>query len=229
MRYRFATGRISWSMKKSSRKRSSVMREVSSRRRRSACDPDHSRLRRARKQTASAMSRGPTSRPAGVRCSYHFGISSLLGKCSRAPVSTRPADTALTRIRLRAARPPGSGRAPRGGLRRSDERVVLERAGAEARDGDDPSFPPAWTAPAADEGDERGRSRSSSSPSASPRARGGGTPLAAFETRTSSAPACSTSARLLRVAEVPAQEHGLRTDLQAPPRSPPPRGRCAGS
>ena len=50
-----------------------------------------------RKATAAAMSSGVTSRPAGFRAPIS-SISSRFGKCSSAPVSTTPPDTALTRI-----------------------------------------------------------------------------------------------------------------------------------
>ena len=50
-----------------------------------------------RNDTEPATSSGSTSRPAGVR-STERRISSRFGKCSRASVSTTPAETALTRI-----------------------------------------------------------------------------------------------------------------------------------
>ena len=51
-----------------------------------------------RKATASAMSSASTMRPAGVRVRAASSICSLFGKCSSAPVSTTPPETALTRI-----------------------------------------------------------------------------------------------------------------------------------
>src|SRR3954451_4713268 len=51
-----------------------------------------------RNRRASSTSRGSTSRPAGVRFKPEEIISARFGKCSSAPVSTTPAETALTRI-----------------------------------------------------------------------------------------------------------------------------------
>src|SRR6185503_13168781 len=50
-----------------------------------------------RNETTPAMSSGVTRRPAGF-AAPDASISSRLGKCSSAPVSTTPADTAFTRI-----------------------------------------------------------------------------------------------------------------------------------
>ena len=50
-----------------------------------------------RKVTASAMSSGLTSRPAGLSAPMR-SISSRFGKCSSAPVSTTPPETAFARI-----------------------------------------------------------------------------------------------------------------------------------
>ena len=50
-----------------------------------------------RNETTPATSSGVTIRPTGFRAP-EASISSRFGKCSSAPVSTTPAETALTRI-----------------------------------------------------------------------------------------------------------------------------------
>ena len=98
-----------------------------------------SRRRGAQEGDDSLTSSGTTSRPAGFSAP-EASISSRFGKCSSAPVSTTPAETALTRMPRGASSTRVFGRGTSSCRSEADERVVralarfprLERATTQA-------------------------------------------------------------------------------------------------
>ena len=189
-----------------------------------------------RKQTASATSPGSTSRPAGVR--FEPGSRSSprgCGKCSSAPVSTTPAETAFDADPAR---------------RELDGEVADERLERRLRDADEHVV---RRARASSRGSRR--RRSTSPPASAARTRASGvssarafafsvqsqclssvssagliTPVAALWTSTSNGPSSAASSRDPLGGDVAAQRAAARRRRRAAPRpSPRRRGRSGGS